>query len=914
MALEKYRQKRNPAITPEPFGGEKSDQKVLRFVIQKHAASHLHYDFRLEMEGVLKSWAVPKGPSTDPTVKRLAMMVEDHPYDYRTFEGIIPEGQYGGGTVIIWDEGTYESIGFQGKPKKEQEKHLLEELAKGTLKIILYGHKLKGEFAMVKVNGRGENGWLLIKHKDEYASKDDITLQDKSVQSGLTIEEVKASSTNIHNSNRDEKAPKAKKKKPEPLSEPESFQEATGLNADALLKKAPEAPIPSGIKPMLATLVDEPFDDPEWVFEIKWDGYRTLAFINHGDVTLLSRNNKSFTEKYYPIRQALEKWKLNAVIDGEILVINEKGISNFGALQNWRSESDGELVLYVFDLLWYEGKNLMLLPLVDRQAILKEIFPEGDDLIRLSQVFTANGNEFFHAAQELGLEGIMAKKASSKYTSDLRSKEWLKIKVHKRQEVVIGGYTLNEGSGKKFSSLLLGVYEHDKLQYVGKVGTGFNDKNQKEMMELFKPLITDKSPFQTEPDVNEPSRFRPNPPKAKATWLKPELVCEVNYAEITSDGVFRHPSFKGMRTDKNAKEVVREKEAPVMKIVKEENKKENKEEAVKETQKKSLSIKESLTGVPESKPRGTLLNPTEETQVKSINGHELKFTHLSKVYWPDEGITKRDMFNYYYQVAEYILPYLKDRPQSLNRFPNGIKGSSFYQKDVRGKAPDWVKTFPYTTSEGEDKEYLVGDDEATLLWMASLGCIELNPWFSRIQHPDHPDYCVIDLDPDKNTFDQVVEAAQHVKRVLDELDVPSYPKTSGSTGMHIYIPLAAKYTYDQSQMFAKLVVNLVHQQLPEFTTLERMVSNRQGKMYLDFLQNRPGATIASVYSLRPKPGATVSMPLHWDEVKKGLKMKDFTIFNAIERVKREGDLFKGTLGEGIDIEKVLEKAQSVFQE
>jgi bifunctional non-homologous end joining protein LigD len=433
-------------------------------------------------------------------------------------------------------------------------------------------------------------------------------------------------------------------------------------------------------------------------------------------------------------------------------------------------------------------------------------------------------------------------------------------------------------------------------------------------MELFKPLITDKSPFQTEPDVNEASRFRPNPPKAKATWLKPELVCEVNYAEVTIDGVFRHPSFKGLRLDKNAKEVIREKEAQAMKIVKEENKKGDKNEAVKKNKNSNPPFKDSLVGTSENNPKGTFLNPTEETQVKTLNGRELKFTHLSKVYWPDDGITKRDMFNYYYQVAEYILPYLKDRPQSLNRFPNGIKGSSFYQKDIRGKAPDWVKTFPYTTSEGEDKEYLVGDDEATLLWMASLGCIELNPWFSRIDSPDRPDYCVIDLDPDKNTFDQVVEAARHVKRVLDELEVPSYPKTSGSTGMHIYIPLAAKYTYEQSQMLAKLVVNLAHQQLQEFTTLERMVSNREGKMYLDFLQNRPGATIASVYSLRPKPGATVSMALHWDEVKKGLKMEDFTIKNAIERLKSVGDLFKGTLGEGIDIEKVLEKAHAVFQE
>ncbi|RZL33014.1 MAG: DNA ligase D, partial [Pedobacter sp.] len=451
---------------------------------------------------------------------------------------------------------------------------------------------------------------------------------------------------------------------------------------------------------------------------------------------------------------------------------------------------------------------------------------------------------------------------------------------------------------KSFSSLLLGVYEDKKLKYVGKVGTGFSDKLQKDMMKQFEELVVDKSPFDELPDVNKPSRFRPNPPKAKATWLKPELVCEVAFTEITDDGVFRHPSFQGMREDKKAKDVVRETELPTKKIV---------DELPDEKEKHAEAI-----NPPKTKDRKTLLNPKDETQVRKVKNHELKFTNLSKVYWPEDKVTKRDMFNYYYQAAEYILPYLKDRPQSLNRFPGGIHGKSFYQKDVKGKAPDWAKTFPYENSEGEKKEYLVGTDEVSLLWMASLGCIEMNPWFSRIQSPDHPDYCVIDLDPDKHSFDQVVEAALETKKVLDAIDVPSFCKTSGSTGMHIYIPLNAKYDYDQSQMFAKIVVNLVHDQIPEYTSLERMISARKGKMYLDFLQNRPGATIAGPYSLRPKIGATVSMPLHWDEVKPGLKMQDFNIFNAIDRLKVEGDLFKGVLGKGIDLKKAISKAKSVF--
>lgn len=891
MALEKYKQKRNRKVTPEPFGGKSTDGKKLHFVIQKHDATRLHYDFRLEMDGVLKSWAVPKGPSANPEDRRLAMMVEDHPFDYRTFEGIIPEGEYGGGTVIIWDEGTYEAADLPGKPKKEQEQILLKGVESGKVKVILYGQKLKGKYVLVKYKDREDNSWFLMKMQDEHISKEDITLLDKSVQSGKTIEEVEKTSTNIYHSNRtgDDKNTTPGTNAP---------GELTGESA-SLLKKAPKASIPAAVKPMLATLVDKPFNGEEWLFEVKWDGYRTIAIVDNGNVLLLSRNGKLFTEKYYPVTESMKEWKLSAVFDCELVVLNEKGISDFGSLQNWRSEADGELVMYIFDLLWYDGRNLMQLPLKERRSILGNIFPVTDGRIRLSEVFHEKGEDFFRAAENLGLEGIIAKNIESAYTPGYRSKSWLKIKVHKRQEVVIGGYTLNEGTDKLFSALLLGVYEDGKLHFAGKVGTGFNDRMQKEMMKQFKPLIVKSSPFDMEPDVNQPSRFRPNPPRAKAVWLRPELVCEITYTELTDDGVFRHPSFKGLRTDKKAKDVVMEKEKHIEMVVE------------KDTDGKDEK-EHSFLKAPEPKTRKSLLNPAEETQVKTINGHDLKFTNLSKVYWPEEGYTKRDLINYYYQVADYILPYLKDRPQSLNRFPNGIYGKSFYQKNVKGKSPDWVITFPYTTSDGENKEYLIGNDEATLLWMANLGCIEMNPWFSRVQKEDYPDFCIIDLDPDKNTFEQVIQATLETKSVLDILEVPSYPKTSGSTGIHVYIPLGARYTYDQSQMFGRIIANMVHQRIPEFTSVERLVKNRGGKMYIDFLQNRPEATVAGPYSLRPKPGATVSMPLHWDEVKKGLKMQDFTIKNAVARLKKEGDLFKNVLGEGIDIEKVLELSESVL--
>lgn len=908
MSLEKYAEKRDFSKTREPKAGRSKDKDHLMFVIQKHDASRLHYDFRLEMDGVLKSWAIPKGPSTDPKVKRLAMMVEDHPFDYRNFEGLIPKGEYGGGTVIVWDEGTYEPI-EEIKGKKAQEKHLLKQLEAGSVKIKLHGEKLEGEYALVKTHGMGENGWLLIKHNDQFASVKDITKKDKSILSGKTIESMEKTSEKVwqHGHEEDvEKLEKTSKKKVlnEPVEQLEKKVDAIDtedFDVEQLLKKAPESKAPTKIKPMKATLVDEPFDDPDWLYEVKWDGYRAIAMIDKKGAELISRNNLPF-DKYYPINKLLKDWQINAVIDGEILVLNDKGVSDFGALQNWRSEADGNLVYYVFDILWYEGKNLMGLPLKQRQAILSVVLPTNDDRIRQSKVFDTGGIEFFNAAERIGLEGIIAKKASSVYTSDLRSKEWLKIKVQRRQEVIIAGFTKNAGTSKSFSALVLALYDDNgKLQYAGKVGTGFSDKLQKEMMEQFKPLITDKSPFEVEPDVDKPSRFRPQRLGAKPTWLKPELVCEVAFAEVTSDGVFRQASFKGMRSDKKTKDVVLETPKHTAETVEEAEGSDN------DTHAKAIKPVKNTD-------RKTLLNPKDETQVRKICGHDLKFTHLSKVYWPEDGVTKRDMFNYYYQAAEYILPYLKDRPMSLNRFPNGIHGPSFYQKDVKGKAPDWItKTFPYTTSEGEHKEYLVGSDESYLLWMASLGCIEMNPWFSRVQSPDNPDYCVIDLDPDKNTFDQVIAAALEVKKVLDAIDVPSYCKTSGSTGMHIYIPLGAKYDYDQSQMFARLVVGIVHRQIPDYTSLERMVAKRNGKMYLDFLQNRPGATIAGPYSLRPKPGATVSMPLHWDEVKPGLTMKDFTIFNSIDRLKETGDLFKGVLAKGIDLEKTIKKAKSVFE-
>lgn len=905
MALQKYKQKRSFTRTPEPKGG-KSRGDDLHFVIQKHDATQLHYDFRLEMGGVLKSWAVPKGPSVDPAVKRLAMMVEDHPYDYKDFEGIIPKGNYGAGTVMVWDQGTYDPVETQGAKANEgkavRERSLLKHLKAGSLKFTLHGEKLKGEFALVRTKGMGDHSWLLIKHKDRYAKSADITKKDKSVVSGKTLKGIEKDRPRLY-----QEAAKKSPEQPRGKTEQKPAQKKASVKPPVrkravpgkraavtdLLKTAKKAAFPHTVAPMLATLVDKPVEQEGWLYEVKWDGYRALGFSNQGKVMLRSRNDKSFNERFYPVYEALKKWAIPAVVDGEIVVVNKKGISDFGTLQNWQSEADGELAYYVFDLLWYQGHDLKELPLTRRKALLASLAPT-QPVIRLSEAFDVSPAQFLETAKNKGLEGIMAKRADSRYVPGDRSRDWLKIKTTRRQEVIIGGYTRKQGTPKPFSSLLAGVFDKDQLIYFGKIGTGFSIKKQRELLERFKSLETKDPPFSETPDVGKPGRFRQAPASVSVTWLKPRLICEVNFTEITKDGLMRHPSFEGLRDDKKLRQVIREKEADTRAVTK------------KKPSKSKSVMAEQTRG------RKAFLNPSAETQVRKVNGRELTFTHLNKIFWPDEQLTKRDLINYYHQVASVMLPYVKGRPQSMNRFPNGINGKSFYQKDVTGKVPDWIDTYLYH-AEGDrtDKHFLVVDHESALLYMVGLGCIEINPWSSTVKKPDYPTWCIIDLDPDKkNTFAQVIEAARITRQVLDDMQVPSYPKTSGSTGMHIYIPLGAKYTYEQSKEFARVIVTLVHREIPGYTTIERTLSKRRGKMYLDFLQNRPQATIAAPYSLRPKPGATVSMPLHWEEVKAGLKMQDFTWYHALDRIKAEGDIFKPVLGKGINLKKIIQQYQT----
>ncbi|HEY1870877.1 MAG TPA: DNA ligase D, partial [Chitinophagaceae bacterium] len=550
---------------------------------------------------------------------------------------------------------------------------------------------------------------------------------------------------------------------------------------------------PQHVKPMLATLVDEPFNDANWLFEIKWDGYRAIGSSIKGKTDLYSRNNISFKEKYSPVAEALKDFDHDVVVDGEIVSLDETGNSRFQYLQNWQRYQQGELVYYVFDLLWMDGNNVTELPLLERKKILQQIIP-ANNVILYSDHIEENGKDFFEAAKQKGLEGIMAKNKNSLYEMDVRSRNWLKMKTASRQEAVICGFTMPRASRQHFGSLILGLYKDNKLVYAGHTGTGFTEKTLKETWDKLKPLVTDRCPFDKKPKTNMP-----------ATWVIPQLICEVKFQEWTEENIMRVPVFMGLRSDKKPKEVKKEKEMPTEKIknaeVKKQKNKEDKDLVKKNEKKKSTS---SLSK--KIKTTGEWLSKDEENIPVKLNGHDIKLTNLDKLYWKKEKYTKRDLLNYYHDIVPFMLPYMKNRPQSLNRHPNGIDGMSFFQKNVEGKVPGWIETFAeFSESNQETIHYYVCTNEASLIYLANLGCIEMNPWHSTTMKPDHPDYCLIDLDPHEIGFDKVIESAQAVKKVLDQLKIPAWCKTSGATGLHICIPLGAKYTYDQSRQLAELL-------------------------------------------------------------------------------------------------------------
>ena len=845
MSLTEYKRKRRFDKTPEPKP-EPHHTPTPRgnyFCVQRHDATRLHYDFRLEVDGTLKSWAVPKGPSLEPLAKHLAMHVEDHPLDYGSFEGNIPKGEYGGGSVMLWDRGTFDVLGDM--PARAQ-------IERGDFKFRLHGEKLRGEFALVLMRGRGKgNEWLLIKKKDAEA-KPAWNIEDyaRSVLTGRTQQEIAQDLP--------------------PATDPPATGHQPPATDLATVERSVQSPMPRTVSPMLATLTEQPPSGDAWLYEVKWDGVRALCFIEDNQLRILTRNQKR-CEQQYPELSVLPRFvkASSAIIDGEIAVLDDQGRSSFSLIQPRISVSDPNTIahlsrsapvtLFAFDLLYLDGYDLRGVPLEERRRLLEGVLTPAEH-IRLSDLFTVNGAAMLEAARAHGLEGIVAKRRDSKYEGR-RSRDWMKIKVVSSDDFVIGGFT--HGERDYFSSLVLGLYDHGKLVHAGQVGTGFNEKSLRDIYSKLEPLINKKSPFT-------------GPVKAlrDVTWVKPELVAEIKFLEFTPDGLLRAPVFVALRPDKDPKECVRTEDPPGKK----------------------------------SGPLVALDSPAEV--LLDIEGHRLKLTNLNKVFYPGEGITKRDVINYYDAVAPLILPHLRDRPLSLKRYPNGIAGEFFFQKEAQDKVPDWVRLEPIFSEHNQDKiHYIICNDRATLVYLANLACIDQNPWMSRLGSLDNPDFALIDLDPTAGCpYSQIVEAAQLVKNTLDSVGLAGYPKTTGGDGMHIYIPLEPVYTFEQVRTFAELLSILVIRQKPDLFTTPRAVSRRKkGKVYFDYLQISSAKTIAAPYVLRAHPGAPVSTPLDWSEVKAGLEPGAFNIHNVLDRFERVGDLFEPVLKNSQKLERALER-------
>ncbi len=786
MALAEYNKRRSFKETPEPKGTHERPHPKgpLHFVVQKHAARSLHYDFRLELDGVLKSWAVPKGPSMDTADKRLAIMTEDHPLEYAKFQGTIPKGHYGAGKVETWDKGVYSSV--DSADPEETRKKIKNGLHKGEIKFLLQGEKLEGGFALIKMKSGGQNQWLLVKERDEY-------------------------STN-----------------------------ATKLR----LRRSGEDTMPQHVKPMLAKPVDQPFDKNGWYFEPKWDGYRAIAEIGGGEVKLYSRNGKSFADIYKPVVDSLKRIKHDCVLDGEIIAIRN-GREDFHTLQQYQ-EKAAPLRYQIFDLLYLDGRDLRGEPLHERKDLLQKIIPK-DDVLRYSEHVMRDGGKFFQKMRRQGREGMIAKNASSRYREGVRGDEWLKIKSVHEQEAIIIGYTEPRGSRKHLGSLVLGAYVNGQLRYVGHSGGGFTDTELKQLRAKLQKIAVIKPTVAEEVPVNSP-----------ITWVKPKYVAQIKFTEWTPDGRMRHPIYAGLRIDKKPSEVKKE-------------------------------IQRTST-------------------IDLVGRYTPQLTHLDKVFWPKESYTKGDLIAYYESVAEILLPYLKDRPENLNRHPNGIMGKSFYHKNWTTKLPDFVeRTKVWSEHNNDFINYIVCNNKETLLYMANLGCIELNPWNSRVGSLEKPDYMILDLDPHERPFGDLVKVALVVKDVLDVACENHLIKTSGKSGLHVCVPLGARYKYKDVRVFAEILMRIVHLRLPEITSIERNPKKRKAKIYLDYLQNSLGQTLACAYSVRPHAGATVSTPLEWREVGKGLDPSKFTIKTMAKRLKQKGDLWKPILGKGVDLAEAIHR-------
>jgi bifunctional non-homologous end joining protein LigD len=829
LSLEKYAKKRRFKDTPEPPPRESKPSAVNIFCVQRHEARRLHYDLRLEIGEALKSWAVPEGPTLDPSIKRLAVHVEDHPLEYGGFEGNIPKGNYGAGSVMLWDRGTYELADDLDAER---------QIGRGDLKFTLHGEKLRGLFALVRMK---DGEWLLLKKKDAEARAGwNIESYAWSVTTRRTQEEI-----------------------------------ALELPGPRLPDGALQKPMPGKIEPMMAALAGDAPQGDGWIYEVKWDGVRALCFVDSNGVRASSRKGTAITAQYPEVGQLSACVSGgSAILDGEIVATDEAGRPSFERLQPRIMAADPSKIArlsrsrpvayYIFDLLYWNGFDLRSAALVARQAFLRRVVRESER-VKLSLPFEVPPEHLMHAVREQGLEGIVAKRADSRYRGG-RSQEWLKIKATREQDCVICGYS--EGEREHFGGLLLGVYSNGSFEFAGSVGTGFDAKAREAIRERLDKLRAKRHPYRTPPPAN-----------IQATWVRPELICRVRYLEWTSEGRLRAPVYLGLRDDIDPADCKREDAAPA--------------------------------STQPLRPPPLLPASGAEARLK-IDGHLITFTNLGKPMFPADGFTKRDVIEYYNAVAPLLIPHWRDRPLSLRRYPDGIEKEGFFQKNVH-ELPDWIRREQIIAEDGEERWRAVGGGRAELLYLAHLGCIDQNPWMSRIGSLDNADFLLIDLDPNECSFDQIVEAARYLRGLLDQIGLEGFPKTTGGDGMHIYVPLDPVHNYEQTRSFTEVLARLAASARPDLFTLPRGVSRREkGKVYFDYLQNGRGKTISAPYVLRAHPGAPVATPLEWREVTQGLRPAQFHIRNALDRFQRVGDLFARVLTLGQRLDQAMPKLAEII--
>jgi len=894
MPLDTYRSKRDFRKTPEPAGRKagKARKASGRFVVQRHRATALHYDFRLEIDGVLVSWAIPKGPSLNPADRRLAMRTEDHPVEYFDFEGIIPRGEYGAGDVIVWDWGTFEP---------EETDSPARAVAAGELKFRLDGEKLHGRFTIIRTDRDGDRErWLLMKKRDEAADPNwDVDALPRSVKSGRTNDEV------------------AQGRGP-----------ARGV----------EAPMPDFIPPMLATAVADPFDNPDWLFEVKWDGYRVEAVISEGKVRLYTRNRQN-AATYFPDLAGPPDWiaARQAIVDGEVVALDKEGRPSFSLLQevsgvrgpgtprgsaHKRASKEERaaipLAYEVFDLLYHDGRLLVDLPLEDRKSALHDVL-RPHPMVRYAGHVMGDGLAFIAAAREKQLEGAVAKLRTSLYESGHRSRSWLKIKLRREQELVVAGWLPGQGSHAQLGSLIVAVHDGDRLRHAGQVGSGINERMRAELRRQLDELERDSSPLD------------PVPRLPQAHWVEPRIVIRAEFAEWTRDGLLRQAAFKGLEIDRDPRQVHREEPiATAQATASAERSAKRKPPARRAAVAPTLEEAESAAapGTPQARSKqskrstpskdskgpmaeatGDLASPDELAALDKVSkegewtvgGRELRLTNLDKILFPAEGehkaITKRDLIRYYARIAPTLIPYLSDRAANLHRYPDGIGSSrGFWQKDVPGHAPKWVTRWSYTGHEGT-KDYVVVDHVATLAWLAQEAAIEIHPWTSPTQAPDRPSYALIDVDPgDDTSWDEIVTLTRLYRTALEHLGVTGLPKVTGQRGMQVWVPVKPIYTFEQTRDWVESVSRAVGQTAPTLVSWEWSKRARGGKARLDYTQNAVNKTLVAPYGVRPKAGAPVSAPIAWDELDDPkLRPDRWTIDTIWERLERFGDRFAPAL-------------------